>query len=399
VTGRGARRDIAYAKPACRKPRSGVRRPTVQDVAREAGVSPSTVSRALNGSGYAAAEVRQRVHAAAARIGYVPDANARTLRNRSSRSIGVLISDLRNPFYADLAAGVEQALRAAGYHMILVNDDGSPDEEMLAVETFTAMRVPGVIVTPVSVLALKRLHQQGVHVVQADRQVSNRYGDTVLGANKAGAELATRHLLDLGHRRIALLIDQTRWTSGAERLAGYRAAHAEAEVLVDQDLIAYTSFDAAAARSTVARLLDSRPDVTALFAANNVLAQGAFEELQHRGVQLPKEMSLVAYDDVPWMSMVRPAITTVSQHTFDLGRRCAEVLLARLTADGAGAGNARTGNASTDNASTGNASTDDTGAGADDGSGSSSGTGPSVRRLVRVASELRVRGSTGPSPA
>ncbi|HET8657668.1 MAG TPA: LacI family DNA-binding transcriptional regulator [Micromonosporaceae bacterium] len=380
MTGHGARRDVAYGRATVEKPRSDSRRPTVQDVAREAGVSPSTVSRALNGSGYAAAEVRQRVHAAAARIGYVPDANAQTLRNRSSRSIGVLISDLRNPFYADLAAGVEQALRAAGYHMILVNDDGSPDEEMLAVETFTAMRVPGVIVTPVSVLALKRLHQRGVHVVQADRQLSTRYGDTVLGANKAGAKLATRHLLDLGHRRIALLIDQTRWTSGAERLAGYRAAHADARVPVDQELIAYTSFDSAAARATVARLLDTRPDVTALFAANNVLAQGAFEELQHRGVQLPKEMSLVAYDDVPWMSMVRPAITTVSQHTFDLGRRCAEVLLARLTVDDAGDRGAGDG---------------DSGAGGSD----SAGSGPTGRRLVRVACELRVRGSSGPSPA
>lgn len=319
-------------------------------------MSASTVSRALNGSGYAAAEVRRRVHAVAARIGYVPDANARTLRNRSSRSVGVLISDLRNPFYADLAAGVEQALRAAGYHMILVNDDGNPDEELQAVETFTAMRVSGVIVTPVSAKALKLLHQQGVHVVQADRQASTRHGDAVLGANKAGAQLATRHLLDLGHRRIALLIDQTKWTSGAERLAGYRAAHADAGVPVDEDLIAYTSFDPAATRAIVARLLDSRPDVTALFAANNVLAQSAFEELQHRGVRLPDEISLVAYDDVPWMSMVRPAITTVSQHTFDFGRRCAEVLLARLE-------------------------------GAD--------TGATGRRLVRMPPALQVRGSTG----
>ncbi len=307
-----------------------VRRPTVQDVAREAGVSASTVSRALNASGYAAPEVRDRVRAAATRIGYVPDANARTLRNQSSRSVGVLISDLRNPFYADLAAGVEQTLRAAGYHMILVNDDGRPEEEMLAVQTFIATRVAGVIVTPVSPKPLRTLHDQGVPVVQADRRLSQRYGDAVLGANEEGAQRATAYLLGLGHRRIALLIDETKWPTGAGRLAGYRAAHAAARVPVDESLIAYTSFDAAAASAGTGRLLDAHPDVTALFAANNVLAQGAYAELQRRAVRVPEDLSLVGYDDVPWMSMVRPAMTTVSQHTYELGRRCAELLLGRL---------------------------------------------------------------------
>ncbi|WP_219417644.1 LacI family DNA-binding transcriptional regulator [Pseudonocardia nigra] len=306
------------------------RPPTGSDVAREAGVSPSTVSRALNGSGYAAPEVRARVLAAAARIGYVPDANARTLRNRSSRSIGVLISDLRNPFYADLAAGIEQVLRAAGHHMILVNDDGRADEELLAVQTFVAMRVPGVIVTPVSARAIRSLHQHGVQVVQADRRVSTRYGDAVLGADETGAELVTAHLLGLGHRRIALLIDETKWTTGAGRLAGFRAAHAAAGVPVDEELVAFTSFDAEAASGTLGRLLDDHPDVTAVFAANNVLAQGALQEIQRRGIDVPGQLSLAAYDDVPWMSMVRPALTTVSQHTVGFGRRCAQVLLGRL---------------------------------------------------------------------
>jgi LacI family transcriptional regulator len=309
------------------------RPPTGSDVAREAGVSPSTVSRALNGSGYAAPDVKARVLAAAERIGYVPDANARTLRSRSSRSVGVLISDLRNPFYADLAAGIEQVLRAAGYHMILVNDDGRADEELLAVQTFVAMRVPGVILTPVSARAVRSLHQHGVQVVQADRRASARWGDAVLGADSDGAEQVTAHLLGLGHRRIALLIDETKWTTGAGRLAGYRAAHAAAGLEVDEALIAYTSFDAAAAGATLGRLLDAHRGVTAVFAANNVLAQGAFQEVQRRDIAVPERLSLAAYDDVPWMSMVRPAITTVTQHTVEFGRRCAEVLLERM-ADG-----------------------------------------------------------------
>lgn len=334
------------------------RPPTGLDVAREAGVSPSTVSRALNGSGYAAPDVRARVLAAAARIGYVPDANARTLRSRSSRAIGVLISDLRNPFFADLAAGIEQVLRGAGYHMMLVNDDGRADQELLAVQTFIAMRVPGVIVTPVSARAVRSLHQHGVQVVQADRRVSARYGDAVLGADENGAEQVTTHLLGLGHRRIALVIDETKWTTGTGRLAGFRAAHAAAGVDVDERLIAYTSFDSAAAGATLGRLLDEHADVTAVFAANNVLAQGVFQEAQRRGIAVPEQLSLAAYDDVPWMSMVRPALTTVTQHTVGFGRRCAEVLLERLAAGG----NPRT-------------------------------------RLTTVPPELLIRESTGPAPA
>ncbi|GDY31641.1 LacI family transcriptional regulator [Gandjariella thermophila] len=289
------------------------------------------MSRVLSGNGYAAAAVRERVLAAVRRIGYVPDANARTLRNRSSRSIGVLISDLRDPFYADLAAGVEQELRTAGYHMVLVNDNGQAHEEMRAVTEFLAMRVPGVILTPVSARAVKTLHQQGIRVVQADRRVSRRYGDAVLGANEAGAEMVTRHLLDLGHRRIGLVIDETRWTSGAGRLAGYHAAHQAAGVPADERLIARNAgFDPEAAGKATGRLLDEHPDLTAVFAANNVLAQGALQEIQRRGVAVPRQLSLAAYDDVPWMSMVRPSITTVSQHSVELGRRSARVLLDRL---------------------------------------------------------------------
>src|SRR5690349_16032130 len=217
-------------------------RPTVQDVAREAGVSPSTVSRALHTRGYASPEVRDRVRAAAAKIGYVLDHNARNLRNRTSTSIGVLISDLRNPFYADLAAGIEEELRAADYQMVLFNDDGLPAEEMRAVETLLAMRVPGVIVTPVTADCPRTLRDNGVHVVCADRDIARSGSDVVLSDNKAGAQELTEHLIALGHTRIGILIDETKWSTGAGRLAGFRAAHTQAELPLDENLIAYTSF-------------------------------------------------------------------------------------------------------------------------------------------------------------
>ncbi|TDD27084.1 LacI family transcriptional regulator [Kribbella turkmenica] len=349
---RGQQAARAVSQPA----QQSVRRPTVQDVAREAGVSPSTVSRALHTRGYASPDVRARVRAAAERIGYVLDHNARNLRSRTSTSIGVLISDLRNPFYADLAAGIEEELRAAEYQMVLVNDNGDPAEEMRAAETLLAMRVPGVIVTPVTAKCPRVLQENGVHVVCADRELGRSNGDVVMSDNKAGARELTDHLIALGHTRIGLLIDETKWSTGAGRLAGFRAAHLDNFVDLDEDLIAYTSFDADAARETTRKLLNEH-EVTAIISANNVLAQGALAELKDRRLRIPRQISLAAYDDVPWMSLVQPALTTVDQHTVELGRSCARLLLARIRGDL-----------------------------------------PARRRIVRVPARLIVRGSTGPAP-
>ena len=333
-----------------------MKRPTVQDVAREAGVSPSTVSRALHTRGYASPDVRDRVRAAAEKIGYVLDHNARNLRSRTSTSIGVLISDLRNPFYADLAAGIEEELRAAEYQMVLVNDNADPAEEMRAAETLLAMRVPGVIVTPVTADCPRMLRDNGVHVVCADRELRRSGGDVVLSDNKAGARELTEHLIGLGHTRIGLLIDETKWSTGAGRLAGFRAAHVAAGLALDESLIGYTSFDAEAARRTTRDLLNGH-QVTAIISANNVLAQGALAELKDRRLKIPRQISLAAYDDVPWMSLVEPALTTVDQHTVELGRSCARLLLARIREEL-----------------------------------------PARRRIVRVAPRLIIRGSTGPAP-
>lgn len=306
------------------------RRATIADVAAAAGVSTSTVSRALSGHGYVARSVAARVAAAAERIGYVPDANARNLRVGSRRDVGVLISDLANPFYAELASGIEGRLREAGYHMLLVNDGGDQSEELSAVNTFAALRVPGVIVTPVSDNVVSRLVRHGIHVVQADRVVDSSGADAVVGANDAGGRMATEHLIGHGHRKIALIIDEASWTTGAGRLAGYRAAHREAGIEADDDLVAFAGFDVDRARSVIGELLDRRPDVTAMLAANNLLAQAAYTELADRRIDIPGRMSLVAYDDVPWMTMVRPQVTAVTQHAEEIGRRSADLMISRL---------------------------------------------------------------------
>jgi LacI family transcriptional regulator len=302
---------------------------TLADIAREAGTSPSTASRALSGRGYVSPDARERLVSIAERLGYVPNASARTLKHSTSRVVGVVVSDLGNQFYAALAAGVEQTLREANYQMLLLGDNSETEEELAAARTFLAMRAPGVIMTPVSRASADLLLAQGTVVVEVDRQLAKGSCDAVVIDNERGARDAVTHLHGLGHRRVALLVASTHLTTDAGRIAGYRAAHADAGLTVDPRLVLKIGHHAAdAGRRIDALVANAAP--TAIFAANNVLAELAWHVLRRRGLAIPRDVSLVAFDDVPWMGMVDPGITAVAQPTFEMGRRAALLLLRRL---------------------------------------------------------------------
>jgi len=302
---------------------------TLADVAREAGTSPSTASRALSGRGYVAPDVRKRLVATAERLGYVPNLSARTLKQRTSRVVGVIVSDLSNQFYAALAAGIEQSLREADYQMLILGDNSNAGEELAGARTFLSMRAPGVIMTPASSATADLLAKRGVPVVEVDRRLAPDTCDAVVIDNERGACDAVRHLLDLGHERIALLVARTDWTTDAGRLAGYRSALTEAGLKVDRKLILEIETHEIEAATRIDELLRTeRP--TAIFAANNVLAEQAWRLLRRRNLDIPGDVSLVAFDDVPWMEMVQPPITAVRQPAYEMGRRAALLLLRRL---------------------------------------------------------------------
>jgi len=243
----------------------------------------------------------------------------------------VVVSDLGNQFYAALAAGIEQTLREAHYQMVLLGDNSESGEEVAGARTFAAMRAPGVIMTPVGHDAAELLAAQGVAVVEVDRRVARVPCDAVVLDNEGGAREAVAHLLASGHRRIGLLLAKTNWSSDAGRLSGYLSAHDDAGVRVDEQLIVPIEFQAADAEARISRLLaDEAP--TALFAGNNVLAELAWHAIRKRGLSIPRDVSLVAFDDMPWMGMVQPGITAVSQPTFAMGCRAALLLLRRLEA-------------------------------------------------------------------
>ena len=306
--------------------------PTVNDVAAAAGVSRSTASRAISGRGYVSEDVRARVHEAADRVGYVPNGLAQGLKTRSSRAVGVVISDLTNSFYAAVASGIEQVLRADGYRMILCNTDGVAAEERAALWTLESMRVEGLIITPSSQHSQARqaLASHGVAVVEVGTQTKPTSCDAVVVSNEDSACDAVDHLVRLGHRHVGILVGQTTLTTGAGRLAGYLRALRDAGIEPDRRLISVTRFHPDDPQSDARRLLDSAPELTAVFAANNVLAEGLFREIRARGLQIPGDISVVAFDDLPWMEYASPGISTVAQPTGEIGREAATMLLARL---------------------------------------------------------------------
>jgi LacI family transcriptional regulator len=301
---------------------------TLADIAREAGTSASTASRALSGRGYVSEDARRRLRDAAERLGYVPDASARALKQRTSRVVGVAVSDLGNQFYAYLAAGIEATLREADYQMVLVSDHSDRDQELACARAFLAMRAAGMIITPADGAAGDLLTRHGLPVVEVDRRLADADCDAVVLDNERGAREATLHLLAQGHRRVALLVADTDWTSDAGRLQGYVAAHDEIGAELDERLILPLGFHAPDAEVRIAALIGAhRP--TAIFAANNTLAEHAWHVVRHLGLRLPDDLSLIGFDDVPWMAMVDPGITVVAQPSLELGRRAAQLLLAR----------------------------------------------------------------------
>jgi DNA-binding LacI/PurR family transcriptional regulator len=274
------------------------------------------------------------VQAVAEELGYIPDANARSLKARTTPTVGLLVSDLRNPFYAELAAGAGSVLRKQGYTIVLVDDAGSDVEELAAARTFLAMRVGGVLLTPVSAQAARFVLDRGVPVIEVDRQFCRGECDAVLVDNVDAARNLADHLLGLGHRRITLIIDETNWTTGAGRLKGYLQALKAAGRPTDGDAVLLCGFDPERISDAVSNLLSGSRRPSAVFAANNMIAEATWRAAAKLGLRIPEDLSFVAFDDAPWMSMVQPGVTTVAQPAFELGARSARLLLSRMANPG-----------------------------------------------------------------
>ncbi|MDQ3869991.1 MAG: LacI family transcriptional regulator [Chloroflexota bacterium] len=310
---------------------------TISDVARRAGVSTMTVSRAINRSGNVSPHTRARVERAVDELGYVPNALARQLRSSRTKTLALVLSDITNPFFTTIARGVEDAARKRDFGVMYCNTDESEQEEIEYLQVLIERRIDGVLLVPSSTsgASVRLLREHEVPVVVLDRRVRARRVDTVRCDSVGGASLLVRHLLELGHRRIGILTGRRTVSTSVDRVTGCQRALAEAGLELDRRLVHYGEFNQAAGFRMAQRLLATSPPPTAIFAANNFIAFGAIRALREAGLRVPDDMSVVAFDDLPPEWAIDPFLTVVAQPAYEIGQRGAELLLGRLAHDDA----------------------------------------------------------------
>ena len=309
---------------------------TIRDVAREAGVSQATAARALAGYGYVADRTRRRVQDAAVAIGYQPNGLARALVSGATKTIGLVVGDIENPFFATAARGLADALEPEGYTVVLANSDEQLEREERVVQALRQRLVDGLVVVPSSGDDgghLAAIMADGRPVVLLDRAIRGLGADAVLVDNASGAETAMRHLIELGHHRIGIVSDSPGIASTAERLAGCRSALRRAGIAWDDDLVSIGGSSQADGYSTARALLISRRRPTAVFTLSNFMTAGTVRALRDLGLAMPVDVALVGFDDLDWTTLVEPPISVVAQPVSELGRAVGERLLARLGGD------------------------------------------------------------------
>lgn len=307
---------------------------SIRDVAQRAGVSTATVARVLRGTVRVSDELSERVHAAVADLQYVPNAVARSLTVGRTSLLGLLVADIANPFYAEVARGLEDAAVDAGYQILVGSSDLKDDRERRLLGAFAARTVDAVALTPSTTdsAELERLAATGMPLVFIDRRPDGITAPAVLTDNETAAERATRYLIGLGHTDIAMITGPPTMATAVQRLAGFHRACAESGIEVRPDRIHEGHLGADGGHRAMRDVLALRPRPTAVLTFNNLLAVGALGALRELDVRLPDDLSLLTFDDMTLFPYVDPPITAIAQPAYEMGRRAAQLLLTALTA-------------------------------------------------------------------
>jgi LacI family transcriptional regulator len=301
---------------------------TINEVARAAGVSRTTVSRVMNGHLNVDAALAERVRHAAGVLNYRPSSLARNLRLQRTAIWILMISDVENPFFTLIARGVEDVAQRAGYSVILCNTDEDVAKEQQYMAVACQEQAAGVILSPVSgTTDISPLTAQQVKVVAIDRPLAGAVVVCVLTDSEAGSFMATQHLLEAGWRTVACITGRPHAATAEARAAGYRRAM---QVAGEPEQVRYGDFRPEGGRAVMAELLDTAAPPEAIFVANNLMAVGALQELADRGLRPGADIGVVSFDDPPWAELLDPPLTCIAQSAYDMGTRAAQRLTARL---------------------------------------------------------------------
>jgi LacI family transcriptional regulator len=305
---------------------------TIRDVAAQAGVSATTVSHVVNETRPVSPAVRDRVLAAMVQLGYQPNALARSLRRKQTHTLGMIVPDSANPFFAEVARGIEDASFQLGYSAILCNSEGDPARERFYLDLLSKKQVDGIVLVAAGETSGQDLppHVREIPMVVIDRAVVGLQVDCILADNAGGGRLATRHLVELGHRRIGCVAGPDGLTPSTERLQGYRRALQEASLPADEALVVRGDFHDQGGFDGALRLLELPHPPTAIFACNDLMAIGAVAAALRAGRSVPSTLSVVGFDDIHLSAFLNPPLTTVAQPKFRLGELACRLLSERL---------------------------------------------------------------------
>jgi len=305
---------------------------TLKMVAERAEVSVNTASRAINNKPDINEETKKRVLRIAKELGYIRNAAAVALRTKKTRTIGVVIADNSNPFYAEVLNGIEVAAREKNYHIILANTQRDYKKEEEAINLLLAKRVDGLLITPVQDRDddITNLIDANIPFVVVGRDFENIEVDAVYNNEVKGGFLATEYLIKKGHKRIAL-IDGFLYKSPAKsRLEGYKKALNKHRISVDESLISVGDINIEDGYERTKQMLERNLDFTAIFAYNDMMAFGSMQAIKEKGLRIPEDIGLVGYDDIPFSSLISPSLTTIKLKKQELGVESVKLLFSRI---------------------------------------------------------------------
>jgi LacI family transcriptional regulator/LacI family repressor for deo operon, udp, cdd, tsx, nupC, and nupG len=307
---------------------------SLTDVARSAKVSIATVSRVINNSDKVVPETRDLVKKVMAELGYKPNRVARRLRQKGGMRhlLGLIIPDIQNPFFAEMARGVEDVAYANKFAVMLCNSDEDLDKEEFYIDVLQSESVDGIILPPINERdpAVFKLIETGLPVVTVDRSLAHRAMDKVEVDNRRGAFEAVEHLIKLGHKRIGLIAGRLNVSTSRERRGGYEDALAAHKLPMLKEYIRGGDFKQASGRTMAEELLGLAPPPSALFVLNNLMTVGALEAIHQRKLKIPRDIAIIGFDDLPWAEALDPPLTVVRQPAYEVGQAAAELLIKRL---------------------------------------------------------------------
>jgi LacI family transcriptional regulator len=309
-----------------------IRRASLKDVAELAGISVSTVSRVISGKGYVSEKVRSAVQAAAKQLNYQPNLRARSLRQRSSGGIGLIIPNLLNVYYTAMAHSISKLLAARGYYLLLAETDNDPETEGEVLQAMVGQAVDGLLWVPTAPdqERIGYLVDMHIPVVSLVRRVPGDTVDTVVFEDFAGSVAATQHLIDLGHERIAFIGGDVEFSSNRLRWEGFEHTMRRAGLPHSRELLKLGTIRDTFGSAAVSELLRLPAPPTAIFVASNPIMSGVIRMLRQHGVHPPQQMSLVCFDDVDWFSFSTPPITAVRVAHTRLAETAVDMLVRRI---------------------------------------------------------------------